>query len=99
MPFILYLNNCVKHITHISAIFTIIVSALDISSYIACTSCHILMTDAKIKIVLSLCMLNVYLTINWGLYVCMCVCLSVRLYVSTGLNGSSPNLEGTFYGS
>jgi hypothetical protein len=27
------------------------------------------------------------------------VCLSVRLYVSTVLNGSSPNLEGTFYGS
>jgi hypothetical protein len=27
------------------------------------------------------------------------VCVSVRLYVSTVLNGSSPNLEGTFYGS
>jgi hypothetical protein len=26
--------------------------------------------------------------------VCLCVCLSVRLYVSTVLNGSSPSLEG-----
>jgi hypothetical protein len=31
--------------------------------------------------------------------VSVCVCLSVRLYVSTVLNGSSPNLERTFYGS
>jgi hypothetical protein len=31
--------------------------------------------------------------------VCVCVSVSVRLYVSTFLNGSSPNLEGTFYGS
>jgi hypothetical protein len=39
-----------------------------------------------------------YLTINWGISVCLSVCLCVRLYVSTVLNGSSPNLEGTFYG-
>jgi hypothetical protein len=31
--------------------------------------------------------------------VCVCVCVSVRQYVSTFLNRSSPNLEGTFYGS
>jgi hypothetical protein len=31
--------------------------------------------------------------------VCLCVCLSVRLYVSKFLNGSSPNFEGTLYGS
>jgi hypothetical protein len=31
--------------------------------------------------------------------VCLSVCVSVRLYVSTFLNGSSPNLEGTFYGA
>jgi hypothetical protein len=46
--------------------------------------------------------IQIYLTINWGIYVCclcvclsvcMCVCLSVRLYVSTVLNGSSPSLE------
>jgi hypothetical protein len=56
---------------------------------------------------------HIYLTINWGIYVCVsvclsvcvyvcvsvCVCVSVRLYVSTFLNGSSSNLEGTFYGS
>jgi hypothetical protein len=49
----------------------------------------------------------IYLTIHWGisvcvsvcLYVCLCVCASVRLYVSTVLNGSSKHLEGTFYGS
>jgi hypothetical protein len=42
-----------------------------------------------------------YLTINWGISVCLCVCvsvclyvcLSVRLYVSTVLNGSSTHLE------
>jgi hypothetical protein len=33
------------------------------------------------------------------LCVCVCVCLFVRLYVSTVLNGSSPNEEGSFYGS
>jgi hypothetical protein len=31
--------------------------------------------------------------------VCVSVCASVQLYVSTFLNGSSPNLERTFYGS
>jgi hypothetical protein len=34
-----------------------------------------------------------YLTINWGISVCVCV--SFRLYVSTVLNRSSPSLEGT----
>jgi hypothetical protein len=29
----------------------------------------------------------------------VCLCVSVRLYVSTFLNGSSPHLEGTIYGS
>jgi hypothetical protein len=33
------------------------------------------------------------LTINWGMSVCVSVCLRVRLYVSTVLNGSSPSLE------
>jgi hypothetical protein len=52
-----------------------------------------------------------YLTMNWGISVCvsvcvcvcvcmcLCVCLSVRLYVSTFLNRFSPNLEETLYGS
>jgi hypothetical protein len=31
--------------------------------------------------------------------VCLSVCLCVRLYISTVLNGSSPNVQGTFYGS
>jgi hypothetical protein len=49
--------------------------------------------------------LHLYLTINWGISVCVrvsvcvCVCVCVRLCVSTFLNVSSPNLVGTFYGS
>jgi hypothetical protein len=42
---------------------------------------------------LSIYSILLYLTINWGISVCVCVCLSVRLYVSTVLNGSSPSLE------
>jgi hypothetical protein len=41
----------------------------------------------------------ILLEIGEFLYVCVSVCLSVRLYVSTFLNGSSPNWEGTSYGS